>query len=313
MKDDIFDDIAKYVPEPHRQPYWRMVAHFRQLKPEDEILNIIFAMGILTFVLRELPAGIIEERKAWEAQFKAFRIEADKIMTGSNRQMVSVSNHVETVNKALEKSSLHLREGVAQIEIVSRECVKRIDIDGMAQRLTARVEERVVTRFDALATTMENRYQLMEKIGEQTSGVIRRLGEIHMGRMIAAISAVILVLCGGAFLAAYWHLQDTNRATLDDQFAQIEQMATANQEAFAVLSVNHIKVDVVDVAYPNGEKQLGEKALRLTPALDVQAETPDGQPKSGMISFNVTPTLQDQMEHSQEEIQRILRAYPTSK
>jgi hypothetical protein len=63
----------------------------------------------------------------------------------------------------------------------------------------------------------------------------------------------------------------------------------------------------------NGETQIGEKALRITPALDVQTETPDGQPKSGIIFFNVTPTLQDQMEHSQEEIQRILRAYPTSK
>jgi hypothetical protein len=312
MKDDIFDDIAKYVPEAHRQPYWRMVAHFRQLKPEDEILNIIFAMGILTFLLRELPAGIIEERKAWEVQFKAFRVEADKIMTGSNRQMVSVSNHVETVNKALEKGSLHLREGVAQIEIVSRECVKRIDIDGMAERLTARVEERVVTRFEALATTMEKRFQLMEKIGQQISGLIEHLREIHMGRMIAAIAAVMFVVCGGAFLAAYWHLQDTNRATLNGQLAQVEQMATANQEAFAALAVNNIKIEVGDVVV-NGETQIGEKALRLTPALDVQAETPDGQPKSGMIYFNVTPTLQDQMEHSQEEIQRILRAYPTSK
>jgi hypothetical protein len=312
MKDDIFDDIAKYVPEVHRQPYWRMVAHFRQLKPEDEILNIIFAMGILTFVLRELPAGIIEERKAWEAQFKAFRVEADKIMAGSNRQMVSVSNHVETVNKALEKGSLHLREGVAQIENASRETVKRIDIDGMAERLTARVEERVLVPFKALIASIEKNLHLLEKIAEQILRLIEHLREIHMGRMIAAISAVIFVLCGGAFLAGYWHLQDTNRATLNDQLAQVEQMATTNQEAFAALAVNHIKVEVTDVVV-NGETQIGEKALRLTPALDVQAETPDGQPKSGMIYFNVTPTLRDQMEHSQEEIQRILRAYPTPK
>jgi hypothetical protein len=312
MKDDIFDDIAKYVPEAHRQPYWRMVAHFRQLKPEDEILNIIFAMGILTFLLRELPAGIIEERKAWEAQFKAFRVEADKIMTGSNRQIVSVSNHVEMVNKSLEEGSLHLREGVAQIEIVSRECVKRIDIDGMAERLTARVEERVLVPFKALIASIEKNLHLLEKIAEQILRLIEHLRAIHMGRMIAAISAVIFVLCGGAFLAAYWHLQDTNRATLNEQLAQVEQMATANQEAFAALAVNNIKIQVRDVMV-NGETQIGEKALRITPALDVQTETPDGQPKSGIIFFNVTPTLQDQMEHSQEEIQRILRAYPTSK
>ena len=290
MKPDIFDDIAEYVPEAHRQAYWRMVAHFRQLKPDDEILNIIFAMGILTYLLRELPAGIIEERKAWQGQFNAFRQEAGKIMEGSNRQMVTVANHVEAVNEALEKGGIQFREGAALFEMVSRESVKRIDVDGMAQRLTARVEERVVTRFEALATTMEKRFNLMEKIAEQISRLIERLLKIHVGRMIAAISAVIFVLCGGAFFAAYWHLQEADKAAFNDQFVQIEQMATANQEAFAALAVNNMKVELVSVV-TNGETQIGEKALRITPALDVQTETPDGQPKSGIIYFNVTPTL----------------------
>ena len=297
---------------PHLQAYWRMVAHFRQLKPEDEILNIIFAMGILTFILRELPAGIMEERKAWQGQFNAFRQEAEKIMEGSNRHMVSVSNHVEAVSKALEKGGTQMRETAARIEVVSRDAVSHLDVDGMAQRLTARVEARVVTRFDALATTMERRYQLMEKIGEQTSNLIQRLGEIHMGRMIAAISAVIFVLCGGAFFAAYWHLQETDKAALNDKFVQIEQMAKANQEAFAALAVNNMKVDLVNVV-TNGETQIGVKALRITPALDARTETPDGQPKSGIIYFNVTPTLQEQMEHNSEEIERILRQFPDSK
>ena len=312
MKTDIFEEIAKYVPEAHRQAYWRMVAHFRQLKPDDEILNIIFAMGILTFILRELPAGIIEERKAWQEQFNAFRQEAGKIMEGSNRQMVSVSNQVEAVNKAMEKGGNQFREGAALFEMASRECIKRIDVDAMAQRLTARVEERVVTRFEALAKTVEKRFDLMERVSEQVSRLIEHLRRIHMGRMIAAVSAVVFVLCGGAFLAAYWHLKDTNNAALNDQFVQMEQMAKSNQEAFAILAANNIKVEVAEVAI-NGEKQLGEKALRVTPAFDVQTETLTGQPKSGVVLFHVTPTLQDQLEHSQDEIGRILRQYPTSK
>jgi hypothetical protein len=312
VKADIFDEIAKYVPEAHRQEYWRMVAHFRQLKPDDEILNIIFAMGILTFLLRELPADLIEQRKAWEAQFNAFREEMGKMLEGGTRQLVTVTNHVDAVNKAAEECSVQFREGAAQIERASRESVKQIDIDGMAQRLTARVEERVVTRFDALATTMEKRFHLMETIGQQISGLIDRLLEIHMGRMIASISAVIFVLCGGTFLAAYWHLQETEKAAFNDQFVQIEQMATANQEAFAALAENKMKVEVVDLEI-NGERQIGEKALRITPALDAQTESPDGQPKSGLIYFNVTPTLQDQLEHNEEEIRRILQQSPASK
>jgi hypothetical protein len=312
VKTDIFDEIVKYVPEAHRQAYWRMVAHFRQLKPDDEILNIIFAMGILTFILRELPAGIMEERKAWQEQFNAFRHEAGKIMEGSNRQMVSVSNQVEAVNRAMEKGGNQFREGAALFEMASRECIKRIDVDAMAQRLTARVEERIVTRFETLAKTVEKRFDLMERVGEQVSRLIEHLRRIHMGRMIAAVSAVVFVLCGGAFLAAYWHLKETDNAALNDKLAQVEQMATANREAFAALAVNNIRVEVTDLII-DGQKQAGQKALRITPSLGVMEEAPPDMEKSGLIRFAVPETFQDQIELNQKEIDRLLRQFRNSK
>lgn len=312
MNPDIFDEIAAYVPEPHLQAYWRMVARFRQLKPEDEILNVILAMGILTFLLRDLPSALMEERKNWQAQFDAFRSETSKMIEGGTRQLVTVSNHVESVNKAVERGSVQFREGATLIERASRESVKQIDIDGMAQRLTARVEERVVTRFDALATTMEKRFDLMEKVGQQVLRLIEHLREIHMGRMIAAISAVIFVLCGGAFLAAYWHLQDTDNAALNDKLAQVEQMASANREAFAALAVNNVRVEVTDVIV-DGQKQIGQKALRITPSLGVMEQAPTDMEKSGFIRFAIPETFQDQMERNQENIERILRQFPTSK
>jgi len=310
MKPDIFDEIAKYVPEAHRQEYWRMVAKFRQLKPDDEILNIILAMGILTLLLRELPTVLIEEREGWQKQLDLFREEIRKMMEGATRQMVTVNNQAEVMNKTLEKSSVQFREGAAQIEKASRETVKQIDIDGMAQRLTARVEERVVTRFEALATTVEKRLQLMERVGGVAKDAIEHLSSIHMGRMIATISAIIMMLCGWIGLAVYWHVRDADQAAFNDELAQIEQMATANRPAFAALAVNNIKVEVVDVAV-NGQKQIGQKALRITPSLGVAEETPDGQPKSGLIRFTVPETFQDQIERNQENIERILRQFPT--
>ncbi len=63
---DMFDDIAKYVPEEHLPEFWRVIAHLRELKPDDEILRIFQAMGVLTFILRDLPAALIDERNAWQ-------------------------------------------------------------------------------------------------------------------------------------------------------------------------------------------------------------------------------------------------------
>lgn len=309
MKSDIFDTIAVYVPEAHQQEYWRMVAKFRRINPDDEILNIILAMGILTLLLRELPTVLIEERKNLQQRLDVFREEVGKMMEGTTRQIVTLNNHAEVINETLEKSSVQFREGAAQIEKASRETVKQIDIDGMAQRLTARVEERVVARFEALASAMEKRFSLMEKIGHHVSDLIDHLREIRMGRMIAAISAIVVLLCAWIGLAVYFYCRDADNAALNDKLAQVEQMARANQPAFAALAVNDVRVEVTDVIV-NGQRQIGQKALRITPSLGVMEEAPPDMEKSGLIRFAVPETFQDQIEHNQEEIERILRQFP---
>jgi hypothetical protein len=133
-----------------------------------------------------------------------------------------------------------------------------------------------------------------------------------MGRMIATISAIVVMLCGWIGLAVYFHCRDADKADLNEKLAQVEDMATANQSAFAALAVNNIKVEVVDVVI-DGQKQIGQKALRIIPSLGVMEETPDGQPKSGLIRFTVPDTFQDQIERNQDEINQLLRDYKNSK
>ena len=45
MNPDMFDNIAKYVPEEHLTEFWRVVSRLRQLRPDDEILNIFRPWG----------------------------------------------------------------------------------------------------------------------------------------------------------------------------------------------------------------------------------------------------------------------------
>ena len=116
MKADIFDAIAVYVPEDHRPEYWRVVARFRHLKPDDEILNIFLAMGILTFLLRDLPAALIEEKKSWKAQLDLFRVEMNKMVDESKCQVVTVNNQTEVVAKAIEKGSVLFNDSALRLE-----------------------------------------------------------------------------------------------------------------------------------------------------------------------------------------------------
>jgi hypothetical protein len=294
MKADIFDDIAVHVPEVHRPEFWRVVARFRHLKPDDEILNIFLAMGILTFLLRDLPAALIEEKKSWKAQLDLFRTEINKMVDESTRQVVTVNNQTEIVTMAIEKGSVLFNDSVLRLEKASQEVIQQIDMDGMAQRLTAKVEERVLKPLNIMALHSENQLRVMERVGKSAEASITRLRRIHLGAVTAAASVAAFVVWGGLFGLGWHAMKKANEAALNNKLSEIQHLALTNQDAFLQLTTDHIKVEIVDVV-TNGETEIGKKALRLTPALGTAQETPDGQPQSGAIYFPVPETSLDQL------------------
>ena len=65
----LFDSLARLVPEELQIAYYRVLAHTRTLSPDDEMLRILEAMGILTLLTRHTPKDIANDgsasRKCW--------------------------------------------------------------------------------------------------------------------------------------------------------------------------------------------------------------------------------------------------------
>jgi hypothetical protein len=59
----LFDSLARLVPEGLKTEYYRVVAHAQTLSPDDEMLRILEAMGVLTLIIRQTPSDISEERE----------------------------------------------------------------------------------------------------------------------------------------------------------------------------------------------------------------------------------------------------------
>jgi hypothetical protein len=59
----LFDELAGLVPAERLTEYYRVIAHTRTLSPNDEMLRILEAMGVLALLTRETPAAIAAERK----------------------------------------------------------------------------------------------------------------------------------------------------------------------------------------------------------------------------------------------------------
>src|ERR1700676_2841628 len=60
--DDLFDAIAKLLEPGQREYFYRRMLYFRQLRPEDELLRLVEAIGLLAFLIREAPVAVARER-----------------------------------------------------------------------------------------------------------------------------------------------------------------------------------------------------------------------------------------------------------
>lgn len=59
----LFDSLARLVPPELQTAYYRVLAHTHTLGPDDEMLRILEAMGILALLTRHTPKDIADERE----------------------------------------------------------------------------------------------------------------------------------------------------------------------------------------------------------------------------------------------------------
>jgi hypothetical protein len=87
----LFDELAGLVPAERLTEYYRVIAHTRTLSPNDEMLRILEAMGVLALLTRETPAAIATERKLLR-----------KILESSASQASAVEKRMEAYTSRLE-------------------------------------------------------------------------------------------------------------------------------------------------------------------------------------------------------------------
>jgi hypothetical protein len=69
----LFDSLARLVPEELQAEYYRVLAHTRTLSPDDEMLRILEAMGILALLTRHTPKDIADERERFQELLELHR------------------------------------------------------------------------------------------------------------------------------------------------------------------------------------------------------------------------------------------------
>ena len=88
----LFDELAGLVPAERQAEYYRVIAHTRTLSPNDEVLRVLEAMGMLALLTRETPAAIAVERKSLQKILENALSKAGEV----EKRMAAYSSRLES-------------------------------------------------------------------------------------------------------------------------------------------------------------------------------------------------------------------------
>ena len=98
----LFDELAGLVPEERQAEYYRVIAHTRTLSPNDEMLRILEAMGVLALLTRETPAAIATERKLLREILDASATQASAVEERMEQYASRLESRLSQLPKELE-------------------------------------------------------------------------------------------------------------------------------------------------------------------------------------------------------------------
>jgi hypothetical protein len=93
----LFDSLARLVPEELQAAYYRVLAHTRTLSPDDEMLRILEAMGILALLTRHTPKDIADERERFQEMFSIH----EQLSVDAQRKMLAYVRELDSRISAL--------------------------------------------------------------------------------------------------------------------------------------------------------------------------------------------------------------------
>src|SRR5215469_10748345 len=98
----LFDELAGLVPEERLTEYYRVIAHTRTLSPNDEMLRVLEAMGVLALLTRETPAAIAAERKLLRSLLESSASQANAVEKRMEQYATRLESRLTQLPKELE-------------------------------------------------------------------------------------------------------------------------------------------------------------------------------------------------------------------
>ena len=162
----LFDELAGLVPAERRAEYYRVMAHTRTLSPNDEMLRVLEAMGILALITRETPAEIAAERKS-------LRKILDNAVSHADEVEKQILGYTSTLESRIAQLPKELEEGLDPPRIAKllgeslRQCFQQSGLPDTVRALGQSCSE-----MKAIQKQLVN---VLQEVGHPEGGVIAKV------------------------------------------------------------------------------------------------------------------------------------------
>jgi vacuolar-type H+-ATPase subunit E/Vma4 len=158
------------VPKELQTAYYRVLAHTHTLSPDDEMLRILEAMGILALLTRQTPKDIAEERERFQELLARF----DKSSDQAQQKMIDYILDLES----------RLSNLPAEIEnAINPEEIAKLLGESLRQRVLQSGIQDAARALQASCTTMVKAQQelssALRTVGDSRTGVMAQVEEAN--------------------------------------------------------------------------------------------------------------------------------------
>jgi hypothetical protein len=167
--DDLVDEIASLLEPALREPFYRCMLSFKHLRPEDELLRLVQAIGFLALLIRDAPVAVARER-----------VQLAQLLETSLATMQAAGEAERAYLQQLEGRLTRLPTDLAQG--ISPEAIARAITESLRQQF---VQSGIPATADALTA-------LSQQLTQATGQLQRAAAQLHACTGIANQAHVAL-------------------------------------------------------------------------------------------------------------------------
>jgi len=191
---DMWDELSDAVPELRRELYWRTIVRLRKLPPEDEVVLLAQALGILTGLTVDVPKMLAFEREGWAKRMAQTQRELDQAVRDASAKIVTASNAVDRAAAILLKTASMVEASAATVRDGLRLAPSHISSVAIADEVARELETRLVKPASKTVETMVATVEKLPGFVQRAEKTMEFLKDFNVGwhYLNAVIGALVL-------------------------------------------------------------------------------------------------------------------------